>query len=100
MPETIWQSDFTNCYKRLAAAQQASVLDSIELKLKSWNGRRSGSIRQVKNIWELDILGRRYRLLFCEHGNAVWLLNIVSKQNGKQQSRLIERYSREHSSGH
>lgn len=100
MPETRWRPAFTRCYeKELDATQQASITRSINQKLKSWDGQRTGSIKPVRNIWELEILNRRGRLLFCDHGDELRLLNILSKQNERLQYRLIEYYSGQHNAG-
>lgn len=93
---------FERAYNRLDTTQQISVISDINRKLLPWGGRSNDGLVDPKGggIWQLDILGGDYRLLVCVHGNDVWLLDIVSKQNERRQYDLIQHYKREHRRNH
>ena len=98
---TVWRTDFTRYYeKRLDPAQQTSVIADINQKLKPWDGTDGGPVKRRSGIWEIDILSRRFRILLCVHGNEIWLLDIISKQNERRQYAKIERHTREHREYH
>ena len=96
------QRGYNRAYRKLDAIQQESVIADIRQKLATWDGRTNNGLADPKGggIWQLDLLSGNYRLLMCVHGNAVWLLDIVSKQNERLQYAKIERYKREHRRNH
>lgn len=102
MLNPVRQRGFDRAYKRLDATQQISVIADINRKLLPWSGRNNDGLVDPKSggIWQLDILSRDYRLLVCVHGNDVWLLDIISKQNERRQYALIQQYTREHRRNH
>lgn len=98
---TVWRPAFTRYYeRRLDPAQQISVIADINRKLKLWDGTDGGPVRRRAGIWEIDILSRRFRILLCVHCNEIWLLDIISKQNGRRQHSQIVHYTREHRESH